>query len=125
MASDVLPVNATRIDDAVAAVAKGSLRILPVLRRLVASLGDVPESLLVTVKGEPIRLTAAELLRIRQQVLSRHPYNRGRPAGEDAVVGALWAKAPADLDVEGLAVSYTHLRAHETRHDLVCRLLLE
>src|SRR5450756_3019087 len=27
---------------------------------------------------------------------------------------------------ENLApVSYTHLRAHETRHDLVCRLLLE
>ena len=24
-----------------------------------------------------------------------------------------------------LTVSYTHLRAHETRHDLVCRLLLE
>src|SRR5450756_1355703 len=23
-----------------------------------------------------------------------------------------------------MAVSYTHLRAHETRHDLVCRLLL-
>ncbi len=102
LASDVLPVNATRIDDAVAAIAKGSLRILPVLRRLVASLGDVPESLLVTVKGEPLRLTAAELLRIRQHVLSRHPYNRGRPAAEDEVVGALWAKAPADLDVEGI-----------------------
>src|SRR5450756_1594038 len=26
---------------------------------------------------------------------------------------------------EEKAVSYTHLRAHETRHDLVCRLLLE
>ena len=26
---------------------------------------------------------------------------------------------------ENTAVSYTHLRAHETRHDLVCRLLLE
>src|SRR5665648_687335 len=25
----------------------------------------------------------------------------------------------------GGSVSYTHLRAHETRHDLVCRLLLE
>src|SRR5665648_197427 len=25
----------------------------------------------------------------------------------------------------GQTVSYTHLRAHETRHDLVCRLLLE
>src|SRR5665648_452850 len=24
----------------------------------------------------------------------------------------------------GIPVSYTHLRAHETRHDLVCRLLL-
>src|SRR5450756_2838166 len=31
-----------------------------------------------------------------------------------------------DMDmVQVLAVSYTHLRAHETRHDLVCRLLLE
>src|SRR5665648_625737 len=33
------------------------------------------------------------------------------------------------MRLEGLrrvdAVSYTHLRAHETRHDLVCRLLLE
>src|SRR5450756_3235311 len=28
------------------------------------------------------------------------------------------------LDVTLLPVSYTHLRAHETRHDLVCRLLL-
>ena len=27
--------------------------------------------------------------------------------------------------VSAWAVSYTHLRAHETRHDLVCRLLLE
>src|SRR5450756_2948180 len=26
---------------------------------------------------------------------------------------------------EDVPVSYTHLRAHETRHDLVCRLLLE
>src|SRR5450759_4709165 len=26
--------------------------------------------------------------------------------------------------VEAFSVSYTHLRAHETRHDLVCRLLL-
>ena len=27
--------------------------------------------------------------------------------------------------VQQSPVSYTHLRAHETRHDLVCRLLLE
>src|SRR5450759_4620176 len=29
------------------------------------------------------------------------------------------------LEETGIAVSYTHLRAHETRHELVCRLLLE
>src|SRR5450759_722154 len=31
----------------------------------------------------------------------------------------------AFIDQYPFAVSYTHLRAHETRHDLVCRLLLE
>ena len=29
------------------------------------------------------------------------------------------------IDTQTEAVSYTHLRAHETREDLVCRLLLE
>src|SRR5665648_1198936 len=32
---------------------------------------------------------------------------------------------PSDPKATPEAVSYTHLRAHETRHDLVCRLLLE
>src|SRR5450756_1656330 len=31
----------------------------------------------------------------------------------------------ATLRSAPIPVSYTHLRAHETRHDLVCRLLLE
>src|SRR5665648_1205483 len=30
-----------------------------------------------------------------------------------------------DIKERVYPVSYTHLRAHETRHDLVCRLLLE
>ena len=29
------------------------------------------------------------------------------------------------VEVCSVAVSYTHLRAHETTHDRVCRLLLE
>src|SRR5450756_3166809 len=38
----------------------------------------------------------------------------------------LFGDQPLGWDVIGTkAVSYTHLRAHETRHDLVCRLLLE
>src|SRR5450756_2951765 len=32
---------------------------------------------------------------------------------------------PVLADDKVRSVSYTHLRAHETRHDLVCRLLLE
>src|SRR5450756_355178 len=35
-----------------------------------------------------------------------------------------WAKLSGDAKPLWIAaVSYTHLRAHETRHDLVCRLL--
>ena len=38
----------------------------------------------------------------------------------------LFMQAMADLSLPGyMAVSYTHLRAHETVLDLVCRLLLE
>src|SRR5450756_665522 len=41
--------------------------------------------------------------------------------------GLLVAAAMLVIDIAEVlvAVSYTHLRAHETRHDLVCRLLLE
>src|SRR5450756_3229183 len=49
-------------------------------------------------------------------------------AVSDAGVAALLAEAAARcaaLNVKINPVSYTHLRAHETRHDLVCRLLLE
>src|SRR5450756_2952416 len=42
----------------------------------------------------------------------------GEPQGEAAVF-MLAGKTSHET------VSYTHLRAHETRHDLVCRLLLE
>ena len=35
------------------------------------------------------------------------------------------ARQEQQLSGERPPVSYTHLRAHETRHDLVCRLLLE
>src|SRR5450756_2592497 len=40
----------------------------------------------------------------------------------------LFAEQVCEVEADGVRyvpVSYTHLRAHETRHDLVCRLLLE
>src|SRR5450756_3170967 len=44
--------------------------------------------------------------------------------------GSTWAASNAARlvpvpEMRTTTVSYTHLRAHETRHDLVCRLLLE
>src|SRR5450759_6010298 len=46
----------------------------------------------------------------------------GRPRD---VLNTLLNGSKFDYIILGMAVSYTHLRAHETRHDLVCRLLLE
>src|SRR5665648_312799 len=49
--------------------------------------------------------------------------------GNDYVDIVIWKTAIDKQNKEKpsiiIAVSYTHLRAHETRHDLVCRLLLE
>src|SRR5450756_2518614 len=53
--------------------------------------------------------------------------------GRESPNSAAFAATPAGMpgivswnyDRYGTPVSYTHLRAHETRHDLVCRLLLE
>ena len=39
--------------------------------------------------------------------------------------GYYWYQAPIEAHALLIAVSYTHLRAHETVLDLVCRLLLE
>ena len=120
MASDVVSFEASRIDGTVAAVAKGSLRMLPVLRRLANNLGEVPEGgLLLTVKGEPLRLSTPELIRIRQQVLAHQPYNHGRATAEEAIVLALWAKAPAGLDVEGLEQFDDLVRSSSTFRRLV------
>src|SRR5450756_2683608 len=51
----------------------------------------------------------------------------GLQVGRFAAAVAAHGEVQALLEVrdDGGAVSYTHLRAHETRHDLVCRLLLE
>src|SRR5450759_1057213 len=53
-----------------------------------------------------------------QEVISWSPMLNRYPAH------ALGFGAVGEFYITG-PVSYTHLRAHETRHDLVCRLLLE
>src|SRR5450756_1661528 len=54
----------------------------------------------------------------------------GRAADEDGLGQILSYNEAQERVLSGKSkdpqpVSYTHLRAHETRHDLVCRLLLE
>src|SRR5450756_1862364 len=78
------------------------------------------------------RAALASASAVRQAVDAVNGLIRGR-----VVVGMVTACTVAPLfdalatfhqahpGVEITPVSYTHLRAHETRHDLVCRLLLE
>ena len=56
--------------------------------------------------------------------LQPHRGHADAPAGR--VLAAAGRAAPGIGDLQRpVAVSYTHLRAHETVLDLVCRLLLE
>src|SRR5659263_19923 len=48
------------------------------------------------------------------------PLSRATATDRAAAGGVL--RAPVEPGVPRNSVSYTHLRAHETRHDLVCRL---
>src|SRR5450756_421631 len=58
--------------------------------------------------------------------LASEPRLRRRPVDSLEVHGTEARSTIANVeDLPSQPVSYTHLRAHETRHDLVCRLLLE
>src|SRR5450756_1302629 len=58
----------------------------------------------------------------RRQACRPLPSAAGCPRPSSAALRA-WSRTISIMDSTRLvAVSYTHLRAHETRHDLVCRL---
>ncbi len=110
VASDVFGFRTERIDSAEAHAIKGSLRMLPLLRRLInepVPTGDPPSAgeatelrLRLTVKGEVFTIGAAQLERIRTEVLRHQKVNQARPSAEAALLTALWQKKPADLDLE-------------------------
>src|SRR5450756_2769977 len=99
----------------------------------------------MAVRADPDAAPGAERRRVRQprrhRVLRRDPGRRdGGGLGRRDVLHAVQAAPERHVHRGGLhqhavrdhgrrrglrPVSYTHLRAHETRHDLVCRLLLE
>ncbi len=104
VASDVLGFSADRNDDAAAATIKGSLRMAPLLKRLVdlplVDPGPDGARLLLTVKGEPVGLDAVALDRLRAEVLSRHKVNRAREAAEKALLAQLAAQVPDELELD-------------------------
>ncbi|MFT4218187.1 MAG: AAA family ATPase [Micropruina sp.] len=104
VASDVLGFAADRNDDATAATVKGSLRMAPLLKRLVnlplVDPGPDGARLLLTVKGEPVSLDTDALDRLRAEVLSRHKVNQAREAAEKALLTQLAAQVPEELELD-------------------------
>lgn len=102
VSSDVLGIKTERVDPAIAATAKGSLRMLEVCAGLVREplLDAEQQQVRVTIKGEVLTLRKDELKRIRDQILSSTQLNRGRGRAESMVVDALARKLPADVEVE-------------------------
>ncbi|MDR0991001.1 MAG: UvrD-helicase domain-containing protein [Propionibacteriaceae bacterium] len=99
VANDVLPLTASRLDTAAAAVIKGSLAMVPLLRRLVEHpIEELPEGgLRVTVKGEVLAVSLERLSQIRHQAISDRTYHAARPQAENQVIAELWRSRSPDL----------------------------
>ncbi len=112
--SDVLPVEARRTDYARAGVIKGSVRMVDILSRLitlpatvavVGRSGHQPklardQDLVLTVKGNVLRVPGKALLGLRRQTVRQVKANHARRAGRDALVNALWEQLPPEADIE-------------------------
>src|SRR5450759_5423280 len=70
-------------------------------------------------RGHPVAAQRPGVLRAAVR------YRAVAAAGADELGGLSQRRLGGDPVPVAEPVSYTHLRAHETRHDLVCRLLLE
>ncbi|MDR1237651.1 MAG: UvrD-helicase domain-containing protein [Propionibacteriaceae bacterium] len=101
IATDVLKLSASRIDSAPAAAIKGSLRMVPLLKRLVSLplIDKGAEKLQVTVKGNVLSLDATSLERIRRDVLTRTKANAGRRLAEESLQHALFRQLPEELGI--------------------------
>src|SRR5450756_2256163 len=84
---------------------------------------DVPEPVLVQVAdGDPLGAGVFLEAKVGGQAFAGDVVARNVT---DDNAEPMSEQKPDESMNEVRTVSYTHLRAHETRHDLVCRLLLE
>eukprot|EP00825_Cyclidium_porcatum_P000203 TRINITY_DN10000_c0_g1_i2.p3 TRINITY_DN10000_c0_g1~~TRINITY_DN10000_c0_g1_i2.p3 ORF type:complete len:121 (+),score=37.50 TRINITY_DN10000_c0_g1_i2:154-516(+) len=82
------------------------------------------------IKNKIIRITViikclSQETQMADQILSKLQITIDNLRYQQQVLLSEVAEEKVQLNDMVIAVSYTHLRAHETRHDLVCRLLLE
>lgn len=97
---DVLGFTSARAENAQAAILKGSMRMLPVLRAAVNEpLVSGPElnRLRVSIKGEVLTLEQDELNKIRRAILLNNKLNQAKKAAQQALLDALWAKLPEEI----------------------------
>lgn len=89
--------TAARLDTPEAAAIKGSLRIRQVLSRAARDIApEAPTGLRIMVAGHPVRFDAADLRRLRGQVLRHHQHNVARPAALVALGEAAWAQVHSE-----------------------------
>jgi len=94
-------VRASEHDSAVAAAAKGSNRMLPVLRRLVASPAPhAPTDFRYFYKDDVLKLDAQRLGSIRRGLLANLKRNRAYSRVPAAVAEALWSQVRGDRALE-------------------------
>jgi DNA helicase IV len=94
-------VRAREHDEPVAAAAKGSSRMLPVLRRLATSpQPGEPTSFRYFYKDDVLVLDAKRLAGIRRGLLSNLPRNRAYPKAPAAVARALWQQVSGERALE-------------------------
>jgi len=100
VAQDVLGTGTDRQDDAETAILKGSLVMARLMRRICNEplAAEAARSLKVSVKGEFLRADARTLSGIRSQVLGQRTMNQARPAAEKALLDALYAGRPAEIE---------------------------
>jgi len=104
VAVDVLGFSSARQDSALAATIKGSTRMMPVLKELVIlpmiSLDPDRPAVWASVKGEVLKLSVAQVDRIRRDILSRLRPNQARGEATAAILSALRRQVPDGWELD-------------------------
>src|SRR5450759_1561700 len=104
--------------------------LVPNANRSISLAASFSAVFLASSRSSPNPLLENVLARCRPKLASSAPELRpDRSVSEEMSIyrESVWPCCSSNFSANSSAVvlSYTHLRAHETRHDLVCRLLLE